>query len=139
MSWCLSLWITADRFSVARVKEHRLRELAEHHSQNGLVFIARCTCGWSGSACFHNEDGALSQHRVHALGHIDGSEHVRCCFCGDVIPAAVTQRLFAPQIDELRYICAPCQQLSRPEPAVDLEELRDDLIVLERELRTTCC
>jgi hypothetical protein len=120
------------------VREHRLRELVEHQSHNGLIFVARCTCGWSGSACFHTEANARREHEVHAMRFIDGSETVECCFCGDRVPARLSLRLFADQFDQLRYLCAACQESSAPEPSAarpEFLEARDDLIALERELR----
>jgi hypothetical protein len=118
------------------VREHRLRELVRHESQNGLIYVARCTCGWSGSACFHSEESAVNEYRVHAMRFVDGSEMVSCCFCGDTLPASATSRLYADQFDQLRYLCVSCQELTAPEPsAAGLSEVRADLIVLERELR----
>lgn len=121
---------------VHRVREHRLRELVQHESQNGRIYLARCACGWSGSACFHNAENATNEHRVHAMKFTDGTENVRCCFCGDVLPARMSLRLYADQFDELRYLCDACQELTVPAPtAAEHESVRADLIVLERELR----
>lgn len=74
------------------------------------------------------------------MGHIDGSEHITCCFCQNVIPARLAIRLYADQYNELRYLCVDCQEpaTSAPAPTPAAEHLagvRDDLIALERELR----
>lgn len=75
------------------------------------------------------------------MGHIDGSEHITCCFCQNVIPARLAVRFYADQYNELRYLCVDCQEpaaASAPAPtppAEHLEGVRDDLIALERELR----
>lgn len=127
-------------FMVDRVKEHRLRSLSEHDGANGHIVVAKCTCGWVGSACFHSRENALNEHRIHAMGHIDGSETITCCFCGNVIPARLAIRLYADQYNELRYLCVDCQEPATPAPAPTppaehLEGVRDDLIALERELR----
>lgn len=95
---------------------------------------AECSCGWTqdcltGAQAREAGDRHMSQFQL-------GVAEVDCFLCGDHLPVRSATVIHDPDNMGTNYLCDDCANMALhpPEPP-PAEELRDDLIALERELR----